>query len=141
MHKVVSLEQALASIARALAKPIQAYELEWELRAKFGDLFGSIQLQRIEERLEKSPRFLRNTEGAFFLDADLDLGEFDVNAIRAAAAILMRTEREILGSDDLLERLELQGFDLEGMTRGMLASVLRGSDELEEVGRERFRSK
>jgi hypothetical protein len=53
----------------------------------------------------------------------------------------MREEREILSSDDLLERLEAQGFNLEGMTRGMLAAILRGSEELEEVGRERFRSK
>jgi hypothetical protein len=141
MHKAVSLEQALASIARTLARPARAYELEWELRAKFGELFGHVGLQRIQERLDKSPRFLQNADGAFFLDADLDLGEFDVSAIRAAAAKLMREEREILGSDDLLERLESQGFDLEGMTRGMLASILRGSEELEEVGRERFRAK
>jgi Sigma-70, region 4/Bacterial RNA polymerase, alpha chain C terminal domain len=141
MHKAVSLEQALASIARTLARPAQAYELEWELRAKFGELFEKVRLQRIEERLDKSPRFLRNADGAFFLDADLDLGEFDVSAIRAAAAKVMLEDREILSSDDLLERLESQGFDLEGMTRGMLASVLRGNEELEEVGRERFRAK
>jgi hypothetical protein len=141
MHTSVSLEQALASIARNLGRPAPAYELEWELRAKFGELFGNVRLQRIEERLDKSPRFLRNVDGAFFLDADLDLAEFDVSAIRAAAAKLMRQERAILSSDDLLERLEWDGFDLEGMTRGMLASLLRGSEELEEVGRERFRAK
>lgn len=141
MHTSVSLEQALASIARNLGRPAPAYELEWELRAKFGELFGNVRLQRIEERLGKSPRFLRNVDGAFFLDADLDLGEFDVSAIRAAAANVMRQERAILSSDDLLERLESNGFDLEGMTRGMLASLLRGSEELEEVGRERFRAK
>jgi DNA-binding CsgD family transcriptional regulator len=140
MHKAVSLEQALASIARTLARPAHAYELEWELRAKFGQLFGKVRLQQIEDRLAKSQRFLRNSDGAFFLDADLDLAEFDVGAIRAAAAKLMREEREILSSDDLLDRLELSGFDLEGMTRGILASVLRGSEEIEEVGRERFRA-
>jgi hypothetical protein len=141
MHNAVSLEQALASIARTLARPAHAYELEWELRAKFGELFENVRLQRIEKRLDNSQRFLRNADGAFFLDADLDLGDFDVSAIRAAVVKLMREEREILSSDDLLERLESQGFDLEEMTRGMLASVLRGSEELEEVGRERFRAK
>src|SRR5262249_22459764 len=74
MHTSVSLEQALASIARKLGRPAPAYELEWELRAKFGELFGNVRLQRIEERLDRSARFLRNAEGAFFLDADLDLG-------------------------------------------------------------------
>ncbi len=141
MHKAVSLEEALASIVRTFGRPARAYELEWELRAKFGDLFGKIRLQQIEERLNKSPRFLRNSDEAFLLDADLDLAEFDVGAIRAAAAKLMREEREILSSDDLLDRLESEGFDLEGMTRGVLASVLRGSEDLEEVGRGRFRAK
>ena len=141
MHRAVSLEQALASIARTLARPAQAYELEWEVSSKFGELFGNIRLQRIEERLNNSPLFLRNAEGAFFLDADFDHGEFDVDAIRSATSKLMREEWKILSSDDLLERLESQGFDLEGMTRGMLASILRGSEELEEVGRERFRAK
>ena len=111
------------------------------MRPKFGELFENVRPQRIEKRLDKSPRFLRNADGAFFLDADLDLGEFDVSAIRAAAAKLMREEREILSSDDLLERLESQGFDLEEMTQGMLASILRGSQELEEVGGQRFRAK
>ena len=141
MHNAVSLEQALASIARTLARPAHAYELEWELCAKFGELFENVRLQRIKTRLDNSQRFLRNADGAFFLDADLDLGDFDVSAIRAAAAKLMREEREILSSDDLLERLESQGFDLEEMTQGMLASILRDSEELEEVGRQRFRAK
>lgn len=141
MHKAVSLEQALASIARALGKPAFAYELEWELRARFGQLFEHVRLQQLEERLDKSARFLRNANGAFFLDADLDLGAFDVDAVRAATVNIVRQEREILSSDQLLERLETQGFELEEMTRGILASVLRGSEELEEVGHQRFRAR
>jgi Sigma-70, region 4/Bacterial RNA polymerase, alpha chain C terminal domain len=141
MHKVVSLEQALASIVRTVARPMHSYELEWELRARFGELFPKIKLRQIEERLDKSQRFVRNVDGTFVLDADLDFGEFDINAIRAVAAELTRRHREILSSDELLERLESEGFDLQGMTRGMLTSVLRGSEELEQVGQERFRAK
>ena len=43
MHKAVSLEQAIASIARVLGRPAPAYELEWELRTKFGGLFDRSQ--------------------------------------------------------------------------------------------------
>lgn len=141
MHKAVSLEQAVAAIMRGLGRPSPAYELEWELRARFGELFDRVRLQQLEERLDKSPRFLRNADGAYFLDSDLDLGELDVDAIRAAATKALREELEILSCDDLLDRLETQGFDMEEMTRGILASVLRGSEGLEEVGHQRFRAK
>ncbi len=141
MHKAVTLEQALASIARTIGRPMPAYELEWELRERFDGLFPNVRLQQIEERLSRGHQFLRNASGAFFLDADFDVSDFDVSAIRATAAKVMREEHEILGCDELLDRLESEGFDLQEMTRGMLASILRGSEELEEVGRERFRAK
>ena len=138
LHKTFSLEQALASIARTLGRAAPAYELEWELRAKFGDLFERVGLRQIEERLTQCPRFLRNTTGAFFLDADLDLEEFDLDALRAASVKALAESREILSCDDLLDRLELQGLEIEEMSAGMLASILRGGEGLEEVGHECF---
>ncbi|MDQ3118892.1 MAG: hypothetical protein M3Q89_04900 [Verrucomicrobiota bacterium] len=141
MHKTVSLEQCLASICRPIGRPVPAYELEWELRKRFGELFERVRLKQIEERLAKSPRFLRNTDGAYFLDADLDLESLDVEALRTAAIKALAIEREILSSDELIERLELQGFDVEEMSSGMLASILRGNEALQEVGHRRFRAK
>ena len=138
LHKTVSLEQVLASIARALGRAAPAYELEWELQAKFGDLFERVGLRQIEERLAQCPRFLRNTTGAFFLDADLDLGEFDLDALRAASAKALAESCEILSCDDLLYRLELQGLEIEEMSAGMLASILRGGEGLQEVGHQYF---
>jgi len=130
--------KALASIARTLGRAAPAYELEWELRAKFGDLFERVGLRQIEERLAQCPRFLRNTTGAFFLDADLDLEEFDLDALRAASVKALAESREILSCDDLLDRLELQGLEIEEMSAGMLASILRGGEGLQEVGHECF---
>ncbi len=138
LHKTFSLEQALASIARILGRAAPAYELEWELRAKFGDLFARIGLRQIEERLADCPRFLRNTAGAFFLDADLDREDFDLDALRAATVKALAESHEILSCDDLLDRLELMGFEIEEMSAGMLASILRGGEGLQEVGHECF---
>jgi hypothetical protein len=140
LHKTFSLEQALASIARTLGRAAPAYELEWELRAKYGDLFARIGLRQIEERLAGCRRFLRNTAGAFFLDADLDLEDFDLDALRAASAKALTESSEILSCEDLLDRLELQGFEVEEVSAGMLASILRGAEGLQEVGRHRFRA-
>jgi len=140
LHKIVSLEQALVTVSRTLGRPAPAYELEWELRGRFGDLFV-VQLRQIDDRLAKCPKFLQNADGNYFLDADLDFGEFDLDAIRTAAASALREAREILSCVELLERLELMGFDLEEMSEGMLASVLRSGEDFREVGNQRFRAK
>lgn len=84
LHKTVSLELALSAVMRALARPAPAYELQWELGAKYGEIFAHIELSKIEERLARSPRFLRNAAGEFLLDVDFDLEDFDVDALRAA---------------------------------------------------------
>ena len=98
---------------RALARPAPAYELLWELAAKYGELFAHIELSKVEERLVRSPRFLRNAVGEFLLDVDFDLEDFDVDALRAATIKTLKDSRDIAGCDELIERLELQGFDLE----------------------------
>ena len=141
LHKSVSLEQALASIARSLQRPAPAYELQWELSAKFGEIFARIGLSEIEERLNRSERFIRNAAGDFILDEDLDLEDFDAESLRAASVKSLSESRDIANCDELIERLEAQGFDLEELSADMLASILRGAEGLQEIGDQRFRAK
>ena len=141
MHKAVSLELALATIARQLERAAPAYELEWELSAKFGSIFAHIGLATIEERLARSPRFLRNAAGEFLLDTHVDLAQYDVEAIRAAVIKSLTESADVVASDELIERLAEQGFDVSDLSADMLASILRGATELQEVGRQRFRAK
>lgn len=141
LHKAVSLELALATIARALQRPAPAYELEWELSAKFGTIFAHIGLTAIEERLARSSRFLRNAAGEFLLDTQVDLQEYDVNALCSATINSLVESADIVASDELIERLEQQGFDVSDLSADMLASILRGTKELQEVGNQRFRAR
>ena len=141
LHKSVSLEQALATIARALQRPAPAYELHWELCAKFGEIFAHIGLSKIDERLTHCERFLRNTAGEFLLDEDFDLADFDLDALRAASIKSLTESHDIAGCDELIERLEMQGFKLDELSEDMLASILRGAEGLQEVGHQRFRAR
>lgn len=140
LHKAVSLELAVAAIMRELARPAPAYELQWEVAAKFGAIFAHIQLPAIESRLAASPRFLRNAAGEFLLDIDFEMEDFDAEALRAATIRTLAQSRDIADCDELIERLELDGFELEEMSPEMLASILRGSQGLQEVGSRRFRA-
>ena len=141
LHKSVSLEQALATIARGLQRPAPAYELEWELSGKFGEIFANIGLTQIEERLTRSARFLRNAAGEFLLDVDFDLENFDVGTLRAASIKSLSESHDIAGCDQLIDRLEQQGFDVDELSADMLASILRGAKELQEVAHQRFRAR
>lgn len=141
LHKSVSLEQALASIARALQRPAPAYELQWELSAKFGEIFVRIGLGEIEKRLNRSERFIRNAAGDFIFDEDLDWEDFDAEALRAASVKSLSESRDVANCEELIDRLEAQGFDLDEVSADILASILRGAEGLQEIGDQRFRAK
>lgn len=141
LHKSVSLERSLATVARASQRPMPAYELQWELNAKFGEIFSHIDLSKIEERLQSSNSFMKNAAGEFMLDADADLEDFDLDALRAASIKLLTESRDIAACDELIERLELQGFGIDELSADMLASILRGVEGLHEVGHQRFRAR
>jgi hypothetical protein len=141
LHKSLSLEAALASILRELQRPAPAYELEWELSAKFGTIFAHVSLSSIEERLTRSARFLRNAAGEFLLDAELDLEQYDVEALRDAVHSSLAQSADVVACSDLIERLGQQGFDVTELSADMLAAILRGSKDLQEVGHQRFRAR
>jgi hypothetical protein len=140
LHKCVSLEQCLANISRTLQRPAPAYELQWELNSKFGELFSSIGLSEMEQRLRQSQWFLRNAADQFLLDEDFNTEAFDADALRAAAVKSLADSKDIAGCDELLERLEAQGFELDELSEEMLASILRGAEGLQEVAQRRFRA-
>jgi hypothetical protein len=141
LHKYVSLEQSLATIARTMQHPAPAYELQWELNAKFGEIFAHIGLNEIEDRLARSKLFLQNNAGEFLLDESADLGDFDPEALCAACIKSLSESRNFATCDELIERLEVQGFELDELSADMLASILRGAKGLQEVGHQRFRAR
>ena len=49
--------------------------------------------------------------------------------------------KDIAGCDELIERLELLGFELDELSEDMLASVLRETEGLQEVAQRRFRAR
>lgn len=141
LHKSVSLEQSLANISRDLKRPMAAYELEWELRSRYGGLFALVGLKEIEQKLAKSDWFLRDSAGQFFLHEDFNNENFNPEAIRAAVTKSLIESMDIAGCDELIERLELSGFEVDDLSQDMLASILRCAAGLQEVANQRFRAR
>jgi hypothetical protein len=139
IHRSCRLERALAATAREVNRPLPLYEFQWELNGRFGRLFESNSLDEFRRTLEQSPMFLRNAAGEFILEIHLDQLGLDVDAIRRACSELLSESREIVGCEDLLERLEADGKSWEELSPDILASLLRDDATFQEVGRDRFR--
>ena len=139
-HERCSFERVLVVVAKALGRPAPAYEMQWELAAHFGDLFAGKSTADLEERLKRSLRFVRNIAGEFALDEHVTLADFDLDALRNAAMKLLADSGEIVGCDDLLDRLESEEIELDELSPDLLASILRGTPGLDEIGHNRFRA-
>jgi hypothetical protein len=85
--------------------------------------------------------FLRNAYDEFILDIHLEQLGLDAAAIRAACYELLSQTNEIVGCEDLLERLEEDGKSWEDLSADILASLLRDDATFQEVGHDRFRLK
>ena len=141
LHKKCPLERALVATARQVSRPMPVYEIQWELNERFGALFEGRAPAEIERCLRQSPMFVRDADGNFILDEHFDQTGFDVAGIRAACFAILSQANEIIGCEDLLDRLESEGKGSEDLSPSILAAMLRGSEEFEEVGHNRFRAK
>jgi len=125
IHRSCRLERALVATAGEVNRPLPLYEFQWELNERFGPLFASKSLDELRRCLEQSQMFLRNAAGEFILDVHLDQLGLDATAIRRACAEILSESKEIVGCEDMLERLEADGKIWEELSPDILASVLR----------------
>ncbi len=141
IHRSCRLERALVATAREVNRPLPLYEFQWELNERFGPLFASKSSEELRRALEQSQLFLRNAKGEFILDVHLEQLGLDADSIRHACAEILSESKEIVGCEDLLERLEADGKVWEELSPDILASLLRDDAAFQEVGPDRFRVK
>jgi len=141
IHRSCRLERALVATARQVNRPLPLYEFQWELNERFGPIFATKTLDELRRGLEQSPMFLRNAADEFILDIHQDQLGLDSAAIRRACAEILSESKEIVGCEDLLERLEADGKSWEELSPDILASLLRDDVTFQEIGRDRFRVK
>lgn len=141
IHKSCRLERALVATARELNRPLPLYEFHWELNDRFGPLFATKSPDELRRALEQNSMFLRNAADEFILDIHMDQLGLDANAIRGACAEVLAEANEIVGCEDLLERIETNGQSWEELSPDILSSMLRDDPTFQEVGCDRFRLK
>jgi hypothetical protein len=141
IHRSCRLERALVATAREINRPLPLHEFPWELNERFGPLFKGKSQEEMRRCLEQSPLFLRNATGQFILDIHLEQLGLDGHAIRRECAEILSQSNEIIGCEDLLERLEAGGKCWEELSPDILASLLRDDPTFQEIGCDRFRLK
>lgn len=141
LHRSCPLKRALVATAKAVNRPLALYEFQWELSERFGRLFGHRSPAGIKRCLEQSGLFLRDANGAFVLDTQLERLGLDEEAIRQACLELLSQTNEIVGCEDLIERLEAEGKRWEELSPDILGALLRKEGVFQEIGHNRFRAK
>jgi hypothetical protein len=137
IHRNWGLERLVSAILEQAEQPLQIYEIQWELNARLGALNQTP--AELERRLQQSRLFVCDTRGRYGLVSRLAEQMIDIISLRHACRELLVKRREIVGCDDLLERLAQIGSDVKKLSASMLAAILRGDETFEEIGTNRFR--
>ncbi len=122
------------------ARPLSAYEIQWELGRIFSATFDEKNLDAIKNCLQNDELFVRNPQGEFLLNEQIDREELDTDSLRQACLEILNEENSVLSADDLLEKLEAEAIANENLSAEMLAVLLRGDAGFEEIGMNLFRA-
>lgn len=134
-----SLERALVGVAKQEGRPLPAYELQWKLNDYFGSLFSERSAAEVQRCLEQSSFFVRNAQHDFMLNTHLEQLGLDEEGIHESCLQVLSQSGELMSCEDLIEQLEAAGKVWEHLSADILASLLRGSDAFQEIGKNRFR--
>lgn len=140
-HKSWSLERALYTVLGRADQPLPAYEIQWKLNECFDSTFSDRSLTQIENCLGRSSLFVRNASGEYLLNMHVEDYALDVGSIRQTCLEVLSSCNEVVGCDDLLERIGAEGIEDETLSPSILAALLRGDEVFEEVGTNRFRAR
>lgn len=141
VHTNWRFERAIQKILAQAERPLSAYEIQWELGRIFGRTFDEKNLDSIKNCLQNDELFVRNPQGAFLLNEQLDEADLDADLLRQACFEILKEEGAVLSADDLLEKLEAEDLTSDKLSAEMLAVILRGDAGFEEIGVNLFRAK
>ncbi len=140
-HEKWRFEKAIQAVLEQAVRPLSIYEIQWELERIFGKTFDEKGLDAIKNCLLNNSLFVRNPAGEFLLNSQIEQHEFDGDLIRQECSEILSEGKGVLSADDLLEKLEAEDFEMKNISSEMLAALLRGDENFEEIGTNLFRSK
>lgn len=141
VHMNWRFDRAIQRVLAQSERPLSAYEIQWELNRVFGTTFDEKNLDSIRNCLQNDDLFVRNLQGAFLLNEQLEQSDFDAEWLRYACFEILKEENAVLSADDLLEKLEAEDLASDIFSAEMLAVLLRGDALFQEIGMNLFRAK
>lgn len=140
IHTNWRFERAIQKILAQAERPLSAYEIQWELGRIFGVTFDEKKLDSIKNCLENDELFVRNSQGEFLLNEQLDESNLDAELLRQVCLEILKEENAVLSTDDLLEKLAAEDLVSDNLSAEMLAVLLRGDASFQEIGMNLFRA-
>ena len=140
IHTNWRFERAVQKVLAQAERPLSAYEIQWELGRIFGVTFDEKKLDSIKNCLENDELFVRNSQGEFLLNEQLDESNLDAELLRQVCLEILKEENAVLSTDDLLEKLAAEDLVSDNLSAEMLAVLLRGDASFQEIGMNLFRA-
>lgn len=142
IHTNWRFERAIQKVLAEAERPLSAYEIQWELNRIFGATFAEKKLDSIKNRLESDELFVRNAQGEFLLNEQIDQDDASADLLRQACLeiLILKEENAVLSAEDLLEKLEAEDLTGDNLSAEMLAVLLRGDATFQEIGTNLFRA-
>lgn len=126
-------ERAIQKVLAQDEQPLSIYEIQWELNKMFDTTFDDKKLDSIKTCLQNNEMFVRDPNGAFMLNEQIDLTEFDAEWLQYACLEILKEENAMLSADDLLEKLETKDISDENISSEMLAVILSCNTRFKEI--------
>lgn len=140
VHTNWRFERAIQKVLAQAEHPLSVHKIQWELNKVFGKTFDDKNLDAIKNCLQNDELFVRNPQGEFLLNGQIDHEELNTDSLRQECLEILNEENSVLSADDLLEKLEAEEIATENLSAEMMAILLRGDAGFEEIGTNLFRA-
>jgi hypothetical protein len=133
-HTGWSIRRLLVGIIRSASHPMSRHEVEWEIKERYTGVLKDLNEKRMRELLKYDPLFIEDAAGNLMCSDSLDKIVPQVDELSERAVEIVVKLNRVAPSEDILDRLQAEGFETKEITEDILAMLLRQSPYVKEVG-------
>ena len=141
IHKEWHISHILYSILFSAERPLSLEEVYWAFKDGFKELYPHAGMNTLKRYLQNHCMIVQDNTGEYMPHMHMERIGIDSDVVADRCRDVLCRKREIVGCEDLLERIKMEGVNVKNISPSMLGALLRSRRDLfEEVGRHLFRA-
>lgn len=134
MHANWSTRRLLTGIVRNASQPMGRHEVEWELKERYAGIARKLDEKKLRELLKHDPLFVEDGDGNLICSDSLEKVIPCAEELSERAAEIVANLNRVIPAEEILDRLQAEGFETKELTSDILAVLLQRSPHVKEVG-------